>query len=80
DSIGLAIGSVTNTGVGFGHFGPLGDYDSLGEPLKIVLLFLMWIGRLEISIALVFFTPAFWREVKYSYRSSKKYRNIRNDQ
>ena len=80
DSIGLAIGSVTNTGVGFGHYGPLGDYDSLGEPLKIVLMFLMWIGRLEISIALVFFTPAFWREVKYSYRSSKKYRNIRNDQ
>jgi len=71
DSIGLAVGSITNTGVGFGNFGPFGDYDTLSEPLKVVLMFLMWVGRLEITIALVLFTPGFWREVRFAYRSNR---------
>ena len=76
DSIGLAVGFVTNTGVGFGDFGPLGNYDSLSNALKILLIILMWAGRLEITLALVFFTPSFWREVLYARRSSKIYRKI----
>ncbi len=76
DAIGLAVGSISNTGVGFGHFGPLGDYDILSNEIKIFLMFLMWIGRLEITLALVFFTPGFWKELRYSYRSSVIYRKL----
>lgn len=76
DAIGLAVGSITNTGVGFGHFGPLGDYDILSNEIKIFLMFLMWIGRLEITLALVFFTPGFWKELRYAYRSSVIYRRL----
>ena len=64
DSLGLAIGSISNTGVGFGDFGPGGTFTVLSEPVKIFLMFLMWIGRLEISLALVFFTPTFWKDVR----------------
>ena len=70
DSIGLAVGTITNTGVGFGNFGPLGTYTSLSDPIKIFLMLLMWIGRLEITMALVFFTPTFWHDVRFAYRSS----------
>ncbi len=76
DSIGLAVGSITNTGVGFGNFGPTGDYDLLSTEVKVFLMLLMWIGRLEITLALVFFTPGFWRELRYAYRSSRLHRKL----
>ena len=69
DSLGLAAGSLTNTGVGFGNFGPSGSMSELTDSIKIFLMFLMWVGRLEITLALVFFTPTFWHDVRFSYRS-----------
>lgn len=71
DSFGLAISSVANGGMGFGNFGPTGNFASLEDPLKIVLIILMWLGRLEIVTALVLFTPGFWKEL-YNERRSKK--------
>ena len=73
DSIGLAISSVANGGMGFGNFGPTGNFASLEDPLKIVLMVLMWVGRLEIITALVLLTPTFWKEI-FSERRSKKIR------
>jgi Trk-type K+ transport system membrane component len=35
-------------------------------------MLLMWVGRLEITLALVFLTPAFWRDVRFSLRASRK--------
>ncbi len=69
DALGLALGSITNAGVGFGNFGPTGSYAVLSDQIKIFLMFLMWMGRLEITLALVFFTRTFWTDVKMSYRS-----------
>lgn len=77
DSIGLSVGSLTNTGVGFGNFGPLGTYEVLPDEIKIFLMLLMWIGRLEITLALVFFTPGFWSDLRMAYRSSRNGRRIR---
>lgn len=71
DSFGLAISSVANGGMGFGNFGPTGNFASLEDPLKIILMVLMWVGRLEIITALVLLTPTFWREL-YENRRSKK--------
>lgn len=76
DSFGLAISSVANGGMGFGNFGPTGNFASLEDPLKIILMVLMWVGRLEIITALVLLTPTFWRELYQNRRSKKvsKYR------
>ena len=78
DSVSLAVGTVTNTGIGFGSFGPLGTFDVLSDPLKIFLMIIMWMGRLEIMLALVFFTPGFWHDVRFAYRSSRKRRHVKD--
>jgi len=72
DALSVAVGSVTNSGVGFGNFGPFGTYVNLDDGIKIFLMLLMWMGRLEITLALVFFTRSFWHEVRYSFRSSRR--------
>ncbi len=80
DSFGLAISGVANGGMGFGNFGPTGNYDSLEDPLKIVLIVLMWVGRLEIVTALVLFTPGFWKELLIHRRpraAGRRFRGIR---
>ena len=72
ESLGLAVGTITNAGAGFGAFGPNGTYAILSDQVKIFLMLLMWIGRLEVSLALVFFTPTFWHDVRFSFRSKRK--------
>ena len=75
DALGLSISAVSNLGLGFGNYGPSGTMADLGPMVKIVMMALMWIGRLEIMLALVFITPEFWREVWSNYRST--FRGIR---
>jgi len=69
DSLGLSISSITNMGLGWDTIGPFDNLDSLSAWIKIMLMILMWLGRLEVMLALVFFTPAFWREASYSFRA-----------
>ncbi len=68
DSIGLSISSISNGGMGFGHFGPTGDFASMSAPIKMILIFLMWMGRLEVVTALLLFTPGFWKELWFNSR------------
>ena len=74
DSVGLAISSISNGGMGFGNFGPTGNFAELQDSLKIVLMIMMWVGRLEIVTALVLFTPGFWKDLM----ANRKYRNHRS--
>ena len=74
DSVGLAITSISNGGMGFGNFGPTGNFAELQDSLKIVLMIMMWVGRLEIVTALVLFTPGFWKDLM----ANRKYRNHRS--
>jgi len=69
DSLGMSVSAITNMGLGWGDIGPFDSLESLSAGIKIMLMILMWLGRLEVMLALVFFTPAFWREVKYSFRA-----------
>ena len=77
DSLSVAVGTITNTGAAFGDYGPYGSFAALPEHIKIFLMFLMWIGRLEITLALVFFTPSFWRDVRFAFRSSRKSMHVK---
>ncbi len=79
DSFGVAVGSITNTGAAFGNYGPTGTFAFLSAPVKLFLMLLMWIGRLEITLALVFLTPTFWRDVRFSLRASRKGTHIKKN-
>jgi len=60
-AISACAASIGNVGPGLGEVGPAGNYANLTSFTKIVLSFLMIIGRLELFTILVIFTPAFWR-------------------
>ena len=72
DSFGLSISSVSNGGMGFGNFGPTGNFAGLNDAMKSILIILMWVGRLEILTALVLFTPGFWKELLSDHRPGKR--------
>lgn len=58
-----SITALANVGPGIGPvIGPSGNFSSVGDPAKIILIFLMLLGRLEILAVLVLLMPAFWRE------------------
>lgn len=78
DSIGLSISAVSNGGMGFGNFGPTGDFAGMEDPIKIILTVLMWIGRLEIVTALIMLTPGFWKDVWLNERSRRRERHRRS--
>ncbi len=75
DSFGLAISSVANGGMGFGNFGPTGNFAGLSDATKVILTVLMWVGRLEIMTALVLFSPGFWKELLSERRFGKSMRS-----
>ena len=66
DILTAVSGSITalaNVGPGLGELiGPAGNFAILGDPAKIILVVLMLMGRLEILVMLVLFSPLFWRE------------------
>lgn len=58
-----SITALANVGPGIGSvIGPAGNFAPLGDPAKLILIFLMLLGRLEILAVLVLLMPAFWRE------------------
>lgn len=56
-----SITSIGNIGPGFGHvIGPMNCYESLHPLSKLVLIFDMYVGRLELIPFLVMLEPEFW--------------------
>ena len=56
-----AIATLGNIGPGFGNItGPMGSYDSLQFSSKIICIFNMLIGRLELIPFLALLHPDFW--------------------
>jgi trk system potassium uptake protein TrkH len=61
EAIGASLAAIGNIGPAFGRLGPFGSYLALPATTKLWMVFLMWVGRLEILPALVVFTGGFWR-------------------
>ncbi|WP_144901988.1 TrkH family potassium uptake protein [Halobellus captivus] len=59
--VSVSATAIGNVGPAFGQFGPMGGYLSLSEPSKLLFVFLMWIGRLEILPVLVLLMPEYWQ-------------------
>ena len=56
------ISCLSNIGPGMGLVGPCGNFAIFSQPSKLLLTFIMLVGRLEIYPILVLFIPAFWKK------------------
>ena len=60
--ISASASAISNIGPGLGDIiGPEGNYSTLTNYTKIVLIVTMLLGRLEILTLLIFFLPKFWK-------------------
>lgn len=75
DSIGLSISAISNSGVNAGGM----TFSELGDVSKVFLTFIMWVGRMEVVVALLMFTRTFWsdliKDAKNGRRSTRKLKN-----
>jgi trk system potassium uptake protein TrkH len=61
-SVSGAATAVANIGPGLGDtIGPAGNFATLNDPAKWILIFAMFIGRLELMAVFAIFTLQFWR-------------------
>jgi trk/ktr system potassium uptake protein len=62
DAFSGALAALSNVGPGVTELiGPAGNFQSLPDTAKWLLIFLMLLGRLEIMTLLVVLSPVFWR-------------------
>ncbi|WP_276298860.1 TrkH family potassium uptake protein [Halorussus lipolyticus] len=61
DAMSAVAATLGNVGPGFGMVGPMNNYLPFPWTSKLFMVFLMWIGRLEILPVLVLLTPAYWQ-------------------
>ncbi|NHN43560.1 TrkH family potassium uptake protein [Halorubellus sp. JP-L1] len=61
EAMSVAIATLGNVGPGFGPVGPMDSFLPFSNASKLYMVFLMWIGRLEVVSVLVILTPSFWR-------------------
>jgi trk system potassium uptake protein TrkH len=61
EAMSATASTLGNVGPGFGSLGPFGSYLEFSNGSKLLMVFLMWAGRLEIFPVLVLLTGAYWR-------------------
>ena len=62
DAMSAVAATLGNVGPGFGVAGPMNSYLDFPATTKLFMIFLMWIGRLEILPVLVLLTTAYWTD------------------
>ncbi|AGN02480.1 cation transporter [Salinarchaeum sp. Harcht-Bsk1] len=60
EAISASLATLGNIGPGFGSLGPFGSYLEFPWTSKLLMVFLMWFGRLEIIPVLLVFSGSFW--------------------
>ena len=60
DGVSAVAATLGNVGPGFGMVGPMGSYADFPATSKILLIFFMWLGRLEIFPVIVLLTKSYW--------------------
>jgi trk system potassium uptake protein TrkH len=61
EAIAAAATTLGNVGPGVGFAGPMGSFEPFSDFSKVVMIGLMWLGRLEIIPVVVLFTRSYWR-------------------
>ncbi|MBD0329189.1 MAG: TrkH family potassium uptake protein [Thermoleophilia bacterium] len=62
EAVAAAATTLGNVGPALGPAGPMGSFQPFGDASKIVMILLMWLGRLEIVPVIVLFTVRYWRK------------------
>lgn len=62
DSASAVAATLHNIGPGLGIVGPTKNYAYFSDPSKLLMTFLMMLGRLELYAVLVLVLPSFWRK------------------
>ncbi|QCC49217.1 TrkH family potassium uptake protein [Halobellus limi] len=61
EAMSVAIATLGNVGPGYGVVGPMDSFLPFSDAAKLYMIFLMWIGRLEVLSVLVILSPSFWQ-------------------
>jgi trk system potassium uptake protein TrkH len=61
DAMSAVAATIGNVGPGFGIVGPMNSYLPFSNASKLLMVGLMWVGRLEIIPVLVLVTNTYWR-------------------
>ena len=61
DGIAAAATTLGNGGPGFGFAGPMGSFEPFSDVSKLLMIGLMWLGRLEIIPVAILCTRGYWR-------------------
>jgi trk system potassium uptake protein TrkH len=61
DAVAAAATTLGNVGPGLGFAGPMGSFEPYSDFSKLVMIALMWLGRLELIPIVVLFTRHYWR-------------------
>jgi trk system potassium uptake protein len=61
DALGAAATTLGNVGPAFGFAGPMGSFEPFSDASKLVMIVLMWVGRLEIIPVAVLLSRHYWR-------------------
>jgi len=61
-SVSASVSCIGSIGPAFAKLGPLFTYSWMSDFSKLILTFLMLLGRLEIFTVMVIFLPTFWRK------------------
>jgi trk system potassium uptake protein TrkH len=61
DALAVSAATLGNVGASLGPAGPMSNYESFGDVSSVVMIGLMWAGRLEIVPVVVLLTRRYWR-------------------
>jgi trk system potassium uptake protein TrkH len=61
DAIAATATTLGNVGPGVGFAGPMGSFEPFSDFSTIVMIALMWLGRLEVIPVVVLLTRSYWR-------------------
>jgi len=60
-AVSAVAATLGNVGPGLSGVGPVSHYAWLPGAAKVILIFCMWLGRLELFTVLMIFSPHFWK-------------------
>jgi trk system potassium uptake protein TrkH len=61
DAVAAAATTLGNVGPALGFAGPMGSFDPFSDVSKLMMILLMWVGRLEIIPVAVLLSRHYWR-------------------
>jgi trk system potassium uptake protein TrkH len=61
ETISAVATTLGNVGPGLGFLGPMGSFEPFSPVSKVILIVLMWAGRLELIPVVVLVTRGYWR-------------------